>query len=51
MTQTVPFPARPDPRTLARHQHLARQFTTLARRDARAATWRAEVPAPIPHPR
>jgi transcriptional regulator with XRE-family HTH domain len=35
--QAVPFPARPDPRTLARHQHLAHQFTTLAQHDRRAA--------------
>jgi transcriptional regulator with XRE-family HTH domain len=34
---TVPFPARTDPRTLARHQQLARQFTQLADQDARAA--------------
>ncbi len=34
---TVPFPARTDPRTLTRHQHLARQFTQLADQDARAA--------------
>jgi transcriptional regulator with XRE-family HTH domain len=34
---TVPFPARTDPRTLTRHQQLARQFTQLADQDARAA--------------
>ncbi len=34
---TVPFPARSDPLRLARHQHLARQYTLLARQDGRAA--------------
>jgi len=29
----VPFPARPDPTTLGRHQQLARQFARLAGRD------------------
>ena len=33
----VPFPARCDPITLARHHQLARQYTQLARTDARAA--------------
>jgi hypothetical protein len=33
----VPFPARADPLTLARHQQLARQYTRLARQDGRAA--------------
>ncbi len=32
----VPFPARCDPRTLARHQQIARQFLQLARQDSRA---------------
>jgi hypothetical protein len=31
----VPFPARTDQRTLARHQQLARQFIQLAREDTR----------------
>ena len=35
--RTVPFPARCDPITLARHQQLARQFIQLARQDGRAA--------------
>jgi len=35
-TRTVPFPARIDPRTLARHQQLARQLIMLARTDGRA---------------
>jgi transcriptional regulator with XRE-family HTH domain len=35
--RTVPFPARPDPITLAQHQRLARQFIQLARQDGRAA--------------
>ncbi len=34
---TVPFPARADPLTLARHRQLARQFSQLAASDARAA--------------
>jgi transcriptional regulator with XRE-family HTH domain len=34
-TRTVPFPARTDPRTLARHQQLARQFIQLAHQDTR----------------
>ena len=34
--RTVPFPARTDPRALARHQQLARQFTQLAHQDGRA---------------
>ena len=34
---TVPFPARTDPRTLARHQQLAHQFIQLARQDTRMA--------------
>ena len=34
--RTVPFPARTDPRALARHQQLARQFIQLARQDGRA---------------
>jgi transcriptional regulator with XRE-family HTH domain len=34
---TVPFPARCDPLTLARHQQLARQFIHLAPADTRAA--------------
>ena len=34
-TRTVPFPARTDQRTLARHQQLARQFIQLAREDTR----------------
>jgi len=34
--RTVPFPARTDPRTLARHQQLARRFIQLARQDGRA---------------
>ena len=33
----VPFPARCDPITLARHEQLARQFVQLASRDGRAA--------------
>lgn len=33
----MPFPARCDPITLARHQQFARQFIGLARQDARAA--------------
>jgi transcriptional regulator with XRE-family HTH domain len=33
----VPFPARCDPVTLARHQQLARQFIQLAPADTRAA--------------
>ena len=33
----VPFPARCDPITLARHEQLARQFIQLSRRDGRAA--------------
>lgn len=36
-TRTVPFPARCDPITLARHQELADQFVRLARQDGRAA--------------
>ncbi len=36
-TRTVPFPARWDPLTLARHQQLAGQFIQLARQDGRAA--------------
>jgi len=36
-TRTVPFPARCDPITLARHQELAGQFVRLARQDGRAA--------------
>lgn len=35
--RTVPFPSRTDPRTLTRHQHLARRFTDLAQQDARTA--------------
>jgi len=35
-TRAVPFPARTDPRTLTRHQQLARQFIQLARQDGRA---------------
>lgn len=35
--QAVPFPARPDPRTLARHQHLARHYLQLTHQDARTA--------------
>jgi transcriptional regulator with XRE-family HTH domain len=35
-TWTVPFPARCDPITLARHQQLARQFIRLGRQDGRA---------------
>ena len=35
-TRTVPFPARTEPRTLARHQQLARQFIQLAHQDNRA---------------
>jgi transcriptional regulator with XRE-family HTH domain len=35
-TWTVPFPARTDPRALARHQQLARQFLQLAHKDGRA---------------
>jgi transcriptional regulator with XRE-family HTH domain len=35
--RTVPFPSRTNPRTLTRHQHLARQFTHLAGHDARTA--------------
>jgi hypothetical protein len=31
----VPFPARTDPRTLARHQQLARQLIHLAHQDTR----------------
>ena len=34
-TGTVPFPARPSPVLLARHQQLARQFIQLVRRDGR----------------
>ena len=34
--RTVPFPARADPITLARHQQLARHYAHLARTDARA---------------
>jgi transcriptional regulator with XRE-family HTH domain len=33
----VPFPARADPVTVARHRQLARQFAQLAHRDQRAA--------------
>ncbi len=33
--RTAPFPARSDPRTLARHEQLARQFNQLARQDGR----------------
>lgn len=33
----VPFPARCDPTTLARHEQLARQFLQFARRDGREA--------------
>jgi transcriptional regulator with XRE-family HTH domain len=33
----MPFPARCDPITLARHQQLARQFLQLARQDGRGA--------------
>lgn len=33
----VPFPARSDPITLARHQQFARRFVHLARQDGRAA--------------
>ena len=33
----VPFPARSDPTTLARHQGFAQQFIQLARQDGRAA--------------
>ncbi len=36
-TRTVPFPARCDPITLARHQHPADQFVRLARQDGRTA--------------
>jgi transcriptional regulator with XRE-family HTH domain len=36
-TKTLPFPARCDPITLARHQQPARHFIGLARQDARAA--------------
>jgi transcriptional regulator with XRE-family HTH domain len=35
-TRTVPFPARTEPRTQARHQQLARQFIQLAHQDGRA---------------
>jgi len=35
--RTTPFPAGCDPRTLAHHQQLARQFIHLAQRDERAA--------------
>jgi transcriptional regulator with XRE-family HTH domain len=35
--RTVPFPARIDPRTLTRHQQLARRFIDLARQDRRTA--------------
>ena len=35
--QTVPFPARTDPRTLARHHHLARHYLQLTRQDTRTA--------------
>jgi transcriptional regulator with XRE-family HTH domain len=35
--QTAPFPARPDPRTLARHQHLARHYLQLTHQDTRTA--------------
>jgi transcriptional regulator with XRE-family HTH domain len=35
--RTVPFPARTDPRTLARHRQLARQFVQLAGPDRRSA--------------
>jgi transcriptional regulator with XRE-family HTH domain len=35
-TRTAPFPARTDPRTLARHQQLARRFIQLAHQDGRA---------------
>ena len=35
--RTVPFPARTDPRTLSRHQHLASRFIDLARQDRRTA--------------
>jgi len=34
-TSAVPFPARTDPRTLARHQQLARQLIQLAHHDTR----------------
>jgi len=33
--RTVPFPSRTDPRTLRRHQHLARRFIDLAQHDRR----------------
>jgi transcriptional regulator with XRE-family HTH domain len=35
--RTVPFTARSDPATLARHQQFAAQFIQLARQDGRAA--------------
>lgn len=35
-TPALPFPAGTDPRTLARHQQLARRYIQLARTDARA---------------
>ncbi len=34
--RTMPFPARCDPRTIARHQHLAHQFSQFAQQDGRA---------------
>ena len=35
--RTIPFPARTDPRTQTRHQHLAHQFIDLAQQDRRTA--------------
>jgi transcriptional regulator with XRE-family HTH domain len=50
--RTVPFPARSDPTTLARHQQFAAQFIQLARQDGRAAgDWlRRLVREPGVHP-